>query len=150
MTFEQIDKAINGAIAKLLRHDKYLLEKDVNERAISHRLAHYLKQYFSKWDVDCEYNRNHDDPKRLKLKPRGVSDQDLEAVTVYPDIIVHKRSTEKNLLVIEMKKSTSRQSVDYDIEKLHGFKQELGYEYAVFVCFTTGVTKPKVQKLQYV
>lgn len=138
MKSEQIQTAIKGALEALMRHDRYLLEIDANERTISHRLALYLESYFEGWDVDCEYNRNHDDTKRLELEARQVSDEDLEAVTVYPDIIVHKRSTDENLLVIEIKKSSSREDVNYDYKKLRGFKTELGYIRAVFICLKVG------------
>lgn len=142
MELDKIKSALNEAINKLLDQDRDLLVNDVNERSISHRLACYLEPYFKEWDVDCEYNRNHDDIKRLELDKRNVSDQDLEAVTVYPDIIVNKRSTDKNLLVIAMKKTTSKQKKEYDIKKLRGFKRQLGYKVSAFVCFPTGNSIP--------
>ncbi|MHB1868016.1 MAG: hypothetical protein ACYCPP_03625 [Nitrososphaerales archaeon] len=50
----------------------------------------------------------------------------VEAATVYPDIIIHKRDSHENLVVIEAKKSTNRE-VETDILKLKQFKQKLGY-----------------------
>ncbi len=150
MTEEKVKSAVNAALAELLKHDSYLLEKDVNERSISHRLAGYLQSQFSGWHVDCEYNRNHDDVKRLQLAPRHATDQDVEAVTVFPDIIVHQRSTDKNLLVIEIKKTTSREKRDYDIKKLMAFKGELQYTFAAFVLLETGAGKAAVKELEYI
>jgi len=42
----------------LLREDGYLLEKNVSERAVTHKLAEHLQKIFPEWNVDCEYNRN--------------------------------------------------------------------------------------------
>ena|SRR2546428_6953981 len=121
MDREEVQRTISSALDELLKRDSYLLASNVNERSISHRFAVYLEARFPGWDVDCEYNRSHDYVKRLQLESRHATDHDLEAVTVFPDIIVHHRSTDVNLLVIEMKKSTSRESEDYDMKKLRAF-----------------------------
>jgi hypothetical protein len=128
-----IEKAIIAALDLLLRADADILEIDINERTISHIFANYLKSHFPGWNVDCEYNRNHDDPKRLNIQRRNVTSDDTQATTVYPDIIVHRRGTDQNLLVIEMKKTTNQESDDYDLGKLRAFKQQLGYRFAVFI-----------------
>lgn len=133
-----IHSAVDNALEQLLRADSDILTLDVNERSISHRLASYLELHFPEWNVDCEYNRNHDDPKRLNIKRRNILSDDTEATTVFPDIIVHKRNTDENLLVIEMKKTTSSEKDDYDIGKLRAFKGQLGYKYAVFIKIKTG------------
>jgi hypothetical protein len=150
MTENQVKSAVDAAVAKLLEHDSYLLEKNVNERSISHCLAVHLAPLFPSWNVDCEYNRNHDDVKRLLLESRDTTDKDTEAVTVFPDIIIHRRSSDDNLLVIEMKKTMSRENGDYDIRKLRAFKSELKYTYAVSIVLETGFAKPKVKSLDYI
>jgi hypothetical protein len=125
----------------LPRNPAYLFETDVNERSISHKFASYLQEEFEGWDVDCEYNRDHDDPKLLKLlkvSTLGVKPDDVQARTVYPDIIVHHRGTEDNLLVIEIKKTSNQLSNDFDIQKLEEYKRQLGYIYALFLRFNTG------------
>lgn len=132
-----IEKALNESLELLLRADEGILWIDINERTISHRLAIYLEPHFPGWNVDCEYNRNHDDPKRLKIDRRYVRSDDTQGTTVFPDIIVHRRGTDENLLVIEMKKTTSRESDNYDLSKLRAFKQQLGYHFAVFIKIKT-------------
>lgn len=117
--------------------DGQLLMNDANERSISHRLAIYIETHFPSWNVDCEYNRSHDDPKRLNIPSRDTSSDDLHARTVYPDIIVHRRNTDDNLLVVEIKKTTSIEDDGYDLGKLRAFKSELGYEFAVFIKLQT-------------
>ena len=130
---EQIENALRAAIDLLLTADEDILRLDINERTISHRLAIYLEPHFPGWNVDCEYNRNHDDVKRLDIKRRNVTSDDTQATTVFPDIIVHRRGTDQNLLVIEMKKTTSHEDDDYDFGKLLAFKKQLGYSFAVFL-----------------
>jgi hypothetical protein len=135
-----IEKAIKEALDRLLTADFDLLKYDANERSISHRLAVYLEPLFPGWNVDCEYNRDLDDIKRLELPIKKVRTDDLSAKTVYPDIIIHKRGSDNNLLVIEMKKSSNPDKGDSDRTKLQAFKSQLGYTFAVFVCVTVGET----------
>ena len=130
---KQIQTALNSSLDLLLNADAEILAIDINERAISHRLANYLEPHFPGWNVDCEYNRNHYDPKRLNIIRRNICSDDTQATTVFPDIIVHRRGTDENLLVIEMKKTTSQENDTYDLGKLHAFKEQLGYRFAVFV-----------------
>jgi hypothetical protein len=92
----------------------------VNERSITHYLAIYLKQEFADWDVDVEYNRNLGFIKRVRLDPPQPSADDTDAVTVYPDVIVHKRDTTSNLLVVEVKKA-GRGGIEFDLRKLKAF-----------------------------
>jgi hypothetical protein len=132
---------LRHALKKLRLCDDYLLEKDCNERSITHRLGMYLQQEFDGWDVDCEYNRDvnsSDLIKRLQLNSETVAVDDTNARTVFPDIIVHHRGTGDNLLVIEVKKSTNREDQERDKEKLRAFKKQFGYCHAVFLCLHTG------------
>ncbi len=103
--FCDIQKAVIRAIEKLKSNDAGLLNISVNERTISHKLAEYLQQEFTRWHVDCEYNRKMEDRKTLHVNYDKVTDNDIEAKTVFPDIIVHHRQSDDNLLVIEMKKN---------------------------------------------
>ena len=133
MEEELIREALRKSINQLLRSDSEILINDINERSISHKLAIYLEPYFQGWNIDCEYNRNHDNPKRLEITKRNIQSDDTQATTVYPDIIIHHRGTNDNLVVIEMKKTTSNESDDYDIGKLRAFKNQLGYQFAIFI-----------------
>jgi hypothetical protein len=110
----------------------HLLRTDASERSMTHRLALHLTPLFPEFDVDCEYNRDGFDVKRLALHERPVQDDDTEAVTVFPDIVVHRRGhNDANLLVIEVKKAISAVNADYDMLKLNAFKSELKYRHAV-------------------
>jgi hypothetical protein len=103
--FGTVKKFVKTAIEKLKTNDAELLDINVNERSISHKLAEYLQQSFTFWNVDCEYNRKIRDRKTLKVSYNNITDEDIEAKTIFPDIIVHHRQTVDNLLVIEMKKN---------------------------------------------
>ncbi|MCX8074053.1 MAG: hypothetical protein N2749_00500 [Clostridia bacterium] len=149
-------------------NDNYLLQNDVNERSIVHKLAIYLEQTFGKaYDIDCEYNRNIGDLKKIKmLEYKWHELNNLVAVinenemltgilvekTVFPDIIVHKRGKpENNLLIIEVKKSTSPISEDYDIEKLKCYTEpnnNLNYTYGVFIRFHTSKAKYQIPDIR--
>lgn len=120
-----------------------LLKIDASERAIAAKIGGYLQQYFPKFDVDVEHNRMGPHPKRIKV----VSDRmDL----VYPDIIVHERSTRNNILAIEIKKSSNRESKDEDIAKLKAYKRELGYGYALFIRLGVEEQSGKITEYEWI
>lgn len=136
---DAVEERLREAINWLLNRDRFLLVNNVNERSISHKLAEHLQVIFPDWHVDCEYNRNHASVKKLRFEPSNLSADDTQGTTVYPDIIVHRRGTKQNLLVIEVKKSTNVDNGDFDREKLDLFIADLGYTCGAFVEFATGL-----------
>ena len=131
---EEIKKKVNIAIDILFKNDSFLLEKDVNERSISHKLAEYIQIQFPEWHVDCEYNKKMFDKKMLE-GIKGCSEQ-KKTDRIFPDIIIHQRNTNKNLLVIEIK--TNNQDDPCDIRKLELFTQKDGkyvYAWGLFIKF---------------
>ncbi|MEJ5203491.1 MAG: hypothetical protein WHV66_14795 [Anaerolineales bacterium] len=116
------------AICRLYCHDQDLLDVGVNERSLTHKLAEYLQDEFPEWHVDCEYNRRHDQVKRLHFEGGDIRADDTEARTVFPDIIVHRRRTDQNLIVLEVKKAGGIVET-HDIEKLLAFTGEPEYRY---------------------
>jgi hypothetical protein len=135
---EIIERAIYAALETLIRDDYELLLFDINERSISHRFAKYLEPYFPGWNIDCEYNRNHYNPKRLNINPRIIRTNDTQARTVFPDIIIHRRGSDENLVAIEIKKTSNRENDSYDLAKLKAFKNQLGYRFVIFIKIKTG------------
>jgi hypothetical protein len=137
-------RRVQNAIRKFRERDRVLLEIDANERTMTHKLAEYMQQEFQGWEVDCEYNKHIKNLKELPRPPKKFSGldfwEDTDAKTVYPDIIVHKRESDKeNLLVIEAKKSSSKVDDDWDNAKLRAFKrQPYNYRSAVFIKFLVG------------
>jgi hypothetical protein len=139
---EEIKEKVNIAIDILFKNDSFLLENDVNERSISHKLAEYLQILFPKWHVDCEYNRMKSRKmdkkyitKTLNLPITNLRSEDTDAKTVYPDIVVHKRGTDSNLLAIEIKKKSNNASKDFDYKKLKAFTSQLRYTFGLFIEF---------------
>ena len=149
---DTVENNLREALKRLLENDAYLLEKDVNERSISHRLAMYLQQLFGDWHVDCEYNKDHDDPKKLNFShgQSTTKTNDTNAKTVYPDIIIHHRGTAENLVVIEIKKTTNSDGTTFDIKKLKAFKEELCYRFSVSLILKTGCCAPGIKELKYI
>jgi hypothetical protein len=117
-------------IRMFLRNDAKLLALNASERAITHKFAEYLASRFPDWDVDCEYDRILEETKRLRI--RG------SLARVIPDIIIHRRNTGRNLLVIEAKKDNDRRGAAADLEKLREFRNQLDYRHAVFLVFRIG------------
>lgn len=115
---DDVERRVCRVVERLWEHDKHLLDVDASERSITHHLAIYLQQEFQGWDVDIEYNRDGYDIKRLRDL------RDVPSDAVYPDIIVHRRGTnDDNLLVIEVKKRDSRHG--FDETKLGEFTKSL-------------------------
>ena len=137
--YNVIKKKVIFAINIFFKIDSFLFEKNVNERSISHKLAEYLQQQFPEWHVDCEYNRNFDEPKKLEIPKDEVNWDDTEAKTVFPDIIIHHRYTNDNLLIIEIKKSNSNVDRIFDKNKLESFgKLYHSYDFGLFLEFNVG------------
>jgi len=147
---EEIGGLIISALTTFLRQDYYLLQADVNERSLTHRVGIYLQDEMPAWDVDCEYNRDDHDPKELYLPDCHPDSHDTNAQTVYPDIIVHRRGKQENLLVIEFKKTSSNVSDDKDFIKLREYKNQLEYMYALFVEFDTEYDGKGINRVQWV
>jgi hypothetical protein len=127
-----------SALEAFYARETYLLEHDVGERALTHRLAVYLERQFEGWEVDCDYNRLGD--RRLRL-PKGsiVSTDDDIGKSVYPDIVVHVRSIPENLLAVEVRKAGNHQPPEHDQHKLCALTDpHLWFAYRIGVLLVLG------------
>ncbi|MCC6140155.1 MAG: restriction endonuclease subunit S [Nitrospira sp.] len=79
------------------------------------KIVDYLQDEFQEWDVDHEYNRDGNDPKR------GTS-----GTLTTPDIIIHRRGTNENFIVIEVKKERGGE----DLNRLREIATQRRYRYA--------------------
>ena len=145
MSLKDVQKKVKTALRLLRELDSFLLEADTNERTISHKLAEYLQKEFPDYNVDCEYNRHGYDIKKLgnlKVPNGNLSWDEPEAKTIFPDIIVHKRNTdENNFLVIEIKKSSNKKGLQFDIEKLVALTaEEYQYRFGLFLIISMNRT----------
>jgi len=66
---------IESGLASLLSDDSYLLENNISERAITHKLAEHYQKLFPEWNVDCEFNHNLGQPKVIEIKPGELLSQ---------------------------------------------------------------------------
>lgn len=121
----EIASLLCTAIRKVFENDLYLLEINAHERTICAHLAGYLKELFTNWHVDVEYNRSGVDPKKIGIGEVPES--------IFPDIIIHKRGSKDNLLVLELKKGESLAPDQRDIIKLEAIAKTYGYRYSVFI-----------------
>lgn len=143
MIQKEVQTLIEQAIDVLLKKDAVLFQIDEAERTIAAKLACYIQAYFPDWNVDCEYNRHNIHVKRLKKI--CYSSNNENGSSVYPDIIIHRRMTKENLLVIEIKKTTNDTSDDCDMQKLEAFINELGYQQGLFIRFKAGAVDVGVE-----
>ena len=123
--FAEVKNGVNYALNLLYENDEFLITNTTNERTITHKLAVYLQQYFTDWNVDCEYNRAGKNKKTLSNQK-----------TSYPDIIIHQRNTQNNLLIIEVKKqNVNNTDIKSDKIKIKDFieTKEYNYKYGLFI-----------------
>ena len=169
MDIEEIIACLNRAKEKLLLKDSYLLVNNAHDRTISQRLAVYLTEEFKEYDVDCEYNHvwgykkyKHIEiliskcrslnkkihPKiEEQIKEGTLTEDSLIELEIYPDIIIHKRGSNDNLVVIECKKDYKLNPKDreYDEYKLSCcLGSELNYYCGFFILFETSGKKPNI------
>lgn len=169
-----VQEVVLEALDELHRKDFILLENDVSERAITHKLAEYLGRRFPSLDTDCEYNRNLEDgpykgktlnlhdlkgKRRALLIKQAIIDADeeyLEPVSTFPDIIVHRRGVnDVNLLIVEVKKSGGApDAIQFDQLKLAEFTNDQGssnyrFTHGVFILLQAKVKQPRPAELTW-
>lgn len=121
------EERIGKAIRLFMRNDLFLLQNDSSEWTIAHKFAEYLQQQFLEWHVDIEYNREKEKTKKT-----------IEGEVVRPDIIIHHRNTDNNLLIIEIKKSNSPEDIKLNKQRLKDFTSPNGnfrYRLGIFIIF---------------
>jgi hypothetical protein len=131
----ELDKVIS-ALGEFYAREDFLFEKDLGERALTHRLAVYLERQFPGWQVDCDYDRLGERTLRM---PKGsiVSTDDHLGKSIYPDIVVHRRAVPDNLLAIEVRKASNHQPPEHDQHKLRALTDPyLWFAYGLGVYLT--------------
>lgn len=137
--FEIVLRNVQVSLGLLCKNDLFLLVNAAHERSVTHKLAEYLQLQFQEYHVDCEYNLHGIDTKTL---PRECNGENKEKV--FPDIIVHLRGAEDNLLVIEAKLSPELDRCDQI--KLELFTDPAGkfrYKYGLAIGFN-GLHAPQL------
>lgn len=137
---------IKQAASELYSKDSYLIECRACERSIMYKFAHYLDNLISKdpafvgYNLDCEYNRDIYDVKCIGDCLNRV----------FPDIIIHKRGTNSdNLLVIECKTGWNS-NIEDDIKKINAFlSPKEGYIYQFGLCLIFAENKESIKWITY-
>lgn len=138
MLLTDIERIINKSLDRLYIKDEELFTNDLCERCLAFRFGLYFYQIMqeeknSEYDIDMEYNRHYENMKYTQKLKNGT----------YPDLIVHKRNTnKKNLLVIEFKKwkknYTIKRLIKDDLTKIEDFVDCNGkykYKYGASIIF---------------
>jgi hypothetical protein len=128
---------LEDSIAEFYDKDKTLMTNGSQsrkgmEQACAFRIGYYFcskikGSTFHSYDVDMEYNKNGIDPKCINNN------------RIRPDLIVHKRgSNSDNLLIVEFKYGLKK-NVAEDIEKIKGLTYSFGrYSYKIGVLVELG------------
>jgi hypothetical protein len=135
MDKEEIIRKVNLALDLFYESDSLLVNLKVNERAICHHFAIYLKLLFQDYNIDCEYDKHGDDFKKLE----NISECSERKKTdrILPDILVHKRCNDKNnLIILEIKSKSDADSCDIKkLELMTNSKGQFKYDFGVFIKF---------------
>jgi hypothetical protein len=67
----ELDKVV-VALKEFYAAEAYLLERDLGERTLTHRLAVYVEKQFPGWQVDCNYDRLGERMLRMPHGTRGL------------------------------------------------------------------------------
>lgn len=127
-TTEECHLVVRQALDELIERDAFLISEMADERALTHRLGMYLQRLMFDMDVDCEYNRIGS-----AGKPKWLYDCDSY---IRPDVIVHRRGTSENLIIIEAKKNSCIKMKDRtsDLERLERMtdrRKDYPYHYQI-------------------
>ncbi len=150
-----LDEVLYGAMHDLYKFDLYLIRHmgksgnetehiHVSERSIVFRYGLYLqdritKTIFENYNIDCEYNRNI-------YSRKSYCGGNGNILGCYPDIIIHKRGTnDDNLLVIEVK-TWWNTNTEHDEDKLRDLtRQTSDYKYEYGLSITLGKDEDSVK-----
>jgi hypothetical protein len=129
----EIKKIIEQSLKDLNLNDGILINRFTKEEAINHWLAIYIDKNVKnnlkvKYNVDVEYNRNVTtdfiDGNRQIYNKKIIkwTENNLSWKEIIPDIIVHKRGSNKlNYLCIEAKKKyINNDTANEDLNKILG------------------------------
>lgn len=153
---KELKNEVKTAVHLFMAESPNLLDLKAHEQSISHRIAVYLEPLFKGLNVDCEYNKHSDLPKKIDLSGitpdkhqacgckacrKIIEDQTLEIEEQHfrPDILVHRRGGDDgNLIAIEVKKT---KECFFDQAKLKALTAKDGkykYDLGIYVNFMDG------------
>lgn len=145
----------------------YLIKNKIHEQSIAYKIAYNLEKYLTHRDttnqdnlsLDVEYNKafkrqeQTNDLKRSNCSEKFDKCKDCILKSTVcngknyfrPDIIIHSRGTDNNILIIECKKAqtTNGKKVKNDFNKIKAFTCEKGnFKYKIGVSIVFNKTHP--------
>lgn len=152
---QELEEIINKALEELYEKDKYLIQTEpdikdekeyhVSERGIVFRFGIYLNNIMSQiehlkgYHIDTEFNRNINLKKTIPSRPDGV----------YPDLIIHKRGTNKNNLIVIEIKTWWNKNISEDKIKIKEFMDINGaYKYKFGLSILIKEIKPELNWIE--
>jgi hypothetical protein len=112
-------------VTELIGDSADSLKNGIGEPNVSAGLFAFLKPRYPGWHCDAEYNRHG-----LEMK---IADHEGQVRMIRPDVVVHRRQTDENLLVVEMKMARNGEE-ENDIWKLRALTSPHGgYHYSLGV-----------------
>jgi len=130
MSVEDYKEKIREALKEYVKKDwQELMAVDAHEVTNAHRIAVYLESRFKGYNIDLEYNRDRENIKKLENLIR-------------PDIIIHRRNSDDNLCIFEIKKSPKEaDESENDVGKIKGEIGKYHYKLGVFL----GILEDKIE-----
>lgn len=152
---------LENAVDDFMNRDSALLDSNAHEQTISHRIAVYLEKRLEEsgychFNIDCEYNRNISDVKKLNIFLRSFecctdnitcksikkaienrgSLAEHQRKHFRPDIIMHTRgNNDYNEIVIEIKKNKQCPFDKMKLEAVTGSNGDYRYKLGAFIYF---------------
>lgn len=153
MNKQQILTLLRKSVKDLYEYDAILLKReyDIHERTICHRLAIYIEKHLKEdFHVDVEYNRmrteyGDEDIGEVIGKVLNWEDSDEGPSFVYPDIIIHRRDKDQNIVDIEVKMVWKNQKKILDYAKINMYIAQLKYKYGVYIELAENFKQSKIQ-----
>lgn len=143
---ERLIDLLKDSMDKCYKNDKTLIERNMEQASVA-RIFYYMQDFlnnderfieFKELNLDCEYNKNGFSKKITERRLHGT----------IPDMILHKRnSNDENMLIIEFKPN-SNNSFKSDFEKLIDFTKHGEYSYYLGVFVKLGNEKPELTYFQ--
>ena len=141
MELNEVKIKLRNALIKLYNNDIFLIENNLGERCITHRLAVYLEQEeFPEYYVDCEYNKSHSNG---ETNQKVITSKYGNSV----DIIITQRNSYniRDLACFELKKWNRNEGRDKDRAKLKELTSKIRYIYNFGFFIIIGLTLEEVR-----
>jgi hypothetical protein len=143
MKIDEIKGKIRNALNTFYKNDSFLLENNLCERCLVHRIAVYLEnERFPGYFIDCEYNKSFFDKKSV---PKIASNLNGN----YIDIIITKRDDNyiHDLICFEIKKYDNYHKRNKDRENLEILTKGnlFWYDYGFYIILGKSKEKTKIK-----